>query len=125
MLKSCKYCGRIHDSKYDCGRRPVRQKSVTDKDKFRWTKAWQDKRDKIKERDKYLCQVCIRKMPPVLRHEYLQVHHAIPLEVDFDRRLDDDNLITLCDQCHELAEGGRIPYAEIKSIIDEQEERYG
>lgn len=24
MLKSCRYCGRIHDSAYDCGKKPQR-----------------------------------------------------------------------------------------------------
>ena len=62
MLKSCKYCGRKHDSKYICPKKPIRKRfNKTDKDKFRNTQAWQKKREDIKERDKGLCQVCIRK----------------------------------------------------------------
>ena len=63
MLKSCKYCGRIHDSKHICSHKPIRNKyKKTEEDKFRNTKAWQRKREYIKDRDKRLCQVCIRKL---------------------------------------------------------------
>lgn len=34
MLKSCKYCMKIHDSKYDCGKKPKRKKQGNDKDKY-------------------------------------------------------------------------------------------
>jgi 5-methylcytosine-specific restriction endonuclease McrA len=126
MLKSCKYCGRIHDSKTDCGRKPKRNKQGNDKDKFRWSKAWQNKRDEIKERDSYLCQVCIRKLYNTTRqynYDNLEVHHAIPLEQDFDRRLDNDNLITVCECHHEMAERGEIPRKVLLGIIDEQERK--
>lgn len=43
MLKSCKYCLKIHDSKLDCDKKPVRKKYGNNKDKFRWTHAWQKK----------------------------------------------------------------------------------
>ena len=49
MLKSCKYCGRIHDSKYICKEKPNRKKEVTEADKFRWTRLWQKKREEMKE----------------------------------------------------------------------------
>ena len=74
MLKSCKYCGRIHDSQYDCGRKPQPQKKIT------------------------------------------------YIETDYDRRLDDDNLLTVCGMHHEMCESGAIPYEVVKQIIDEQEE---
>ena len=124
MLKSCKYCGRIHDSKHDCGRKPQRQKQGNEKDRFRWTKAWQRKREEIKERDKYLCQICIRKLYDTeTQYSYssLEVHHAVPLEEDYEKRLDDDNLITLCERHHEKAERGEIPRKEILMIVREQE----
>jgi 5-methylcytosine-specific restriction endonuclease McrA len=123
MLKSCKYCGRIHDSKYDCGKKPKRIKGNTQADKFRWTKEWQDKRTEIKERDNYLCQVCIRKLYNTTNqytYDNISVHHAIPLSVNYDKRLDNDNLITVCDYHHEMAEKGIIDYKTIKNIIDEQ-----
>ncbi|UWG96793.1 HNH endonuclease [Dehalobacter sp. DCM] len=124
MLKSCKYCNRIHDTKHDCGKKPQRKKQGNDKDKFRSTKVWQNKREEIRQRDKYLCQVCIRKLYDThtqYTYDDLEVHHAIPLEQDFDKRLDNDNLITICERHHEMAERGEIPKDEILKIIAEQE----
>ena len=47
MLKSCSYCGKIHDSKYICKEKPKRKKEVTKADRFRWTRLWQKKREDI------------------------------------------------------------------------------
>ncbi len=124
MLKSCKYCGKIHDSKFDCGMKPKGKKQGNDKDKFRWTRAWQKKRNEIKKRDLYLCQVCIRKLYDTdnqYTYDDLEVHHAVPLEEDFEKRLEDSNLITLCGRHHEMAESGKIPFGSIQIIIMEQE----
>lgn len=124
MMRSCAYCGRIHDSKYDCGKKPKRIRKRNDKDSFRSTAQWQRKTEEIKERDSYLCQICIRDLYDTtcrLNGNRLSVHHAIPLQIDYDKRLDNDNLITICDKHHELAESGAIPYTTIKDIIDEQE----
>lgn len=125
MLRSCSYCHRIHDTKHDCGMKPRLSKyKGTEIDKFRWTAAWKQKRDEIRERDLNLCQVCIRNLYNTVyqyNYDYLSVHHAIPIETDYDKRLDNDNLLTMCDYHHKCAERGEIPYAEIKKIIDEQE----
>lgn len=126
MLKSCKYCGRIHDSKYDCGKKPKWKKERNDKNKFRSTQAWKKKSEEIRERDNYLCQVCIRKLFNTLNqytYNDLGVHHAVPLEQDFDKRLDNNNLLTICSYHHELAESGKIPLGVILKIIYEQENK--
>ncbi len=121
MLKSCKYCMRIHDSKFDCGKKPKRQKPINDINKFRWSRRWREKALQIKERDKYLCQLAIRENPPRYIYTDLEVHHAVPIEEDWDKRLDDDNLITLSEEYHEKAERGEIPREVILNIIAEQE----
>ena len=129
MLKSCSYCGRIHDSKLICPQKEKafsKRKKVTDKDKFRGTAAWKNKREEIKERDDFVCQICIRNLyNPIRKYETdnLQVHHAEPLEEDYNKRLDNDNLITLCGRHHEMAEDGTIPFEVIKEIICEQENK--
>ena len=126
MLKSCQYCGRIHDSKYDCGKRPQPRKKKNEVDRFRWSPAWKSKRAEIRERDSHVCQVCIRGLcEPDRQYETdnLSVHHALPIEQAWDKRLDNDNLITLCSKHHEMAESGAIPYNKVKEIIDEQESR--
>lgn len=116
MLKSCKYCGRIHDSKYDCGKKPKRQKPINDINKFRWSRQWREKRNQIVERDKYLCQVC--KANDKFTYNNLEVHHITPLEDDFDMRLDDDNLITLCEEHHEQAEHGEISREYLYRLLE-------
>lgn len=122
MLKSCKHCGRIHDSKYMCPSKPRRNnyKDVTEEDKFRSTYVWQKKRESIKQRDNYLCQVCIRKLYNTLKqynYEDIQVHHIVPLKEDYELRLEDDNLISLCKYHHELAEKGEIPRKILRGFI--------
>ncbi len=71
-----------------------------------------------------LCQVCVRGLYNSRRKfnsRDLSVHHIISLVTDFDRRLDNSNLITLCRYHHELAERGRIPARELLDIAAEQE----
>ena len=83
MLRACKYCGRIHDSKMRCGSRPASKKKITDKDRIRSSYEWQKKREDIKQRDRYVCQLCIRGLYGTRKryeHENLSVHHIIPLE---------------------------------------------
>ena len=127
MLKSCKYCMRIHDSKYNCGKKPQRKKHGNDKERFRWTQAWQKKREEIKQRDSYLCQICIRKLYDThnqYNYNDLEVHHGVPLEEDFEKRLDNDILLTICERHHEMAERGDISRREILDIAGEQEDKY-
>nr|WP_237068746.1 HNH endonuclease [Lysinibacillus sphaericus] len=47
----------------------------------------------------------------------LEVHHIEPIANAWDKRLEDDNLISLCRYHHELAEKGTIPAKELKNII--------
>ena len=126
MLKSCKYCGKIHDSKYICDSRPIKNKKITELDKFRWTRTWQNKREEIKKRDLYLCQICVRELyntKTKYNTEELSVHHNIPINEDYNKRLDNNNLITLCDYHHKMCERGEISREEVQKIIEEQEEK--
>lgn len=114
-LKSCKYCGRIHDSQIRCAQAqrtygPRRSEA----DNFRNTHAWQLKREDIRRRDFNLCRVCLAR--GVLTYEGLSVHHIWPLETHYARRLDDSNLITLCEADHEAAERGIIQAAELERL---------
>lgn len=126
MLRSCQYCGRIHDSKYICRYKTRRNKRTTDADRFRWTSLWQRKREEIKERDLYLCQICIRELYNTINKyntEELEVHHNIPINEDYNKRLDNDNLLTVCHYHHEMCEKKEISREEIQRIIMEQEEK--
>lgn len=126
IKKSCKYCGGIHEEDYKCKKQPVKKKRIDESVYFRNSQSWQNKRKKIRKRDNYLCQVCIRNLYNTERkynYENLQVHHAVPLNADKTLKLDDNNLITLCEYHHYLCDRGVIPYIEIRKIIDEQNNR--
>ena len=124
MLKSCQYCGKIHDSKYICTKKPTKKKQLSEADKFRRTSRWQKKREEIKKRDLFLCQICIRELyNTVTKYNMkdLSVHHNIPINEDYNKRLDNDNLLTVCSYHHEMCENREIPREEVQRIIDEQE----
>ena len=127
MLRSCKYCGRIHDVKSDCGKKPPsREHKNKEIAAFRHSRQWNKKANEIKQRDNYLCQVCIRNMYGTIRqfnYDDLSVHHIIPLAKNFEKRLDDTNLITLCKCHHELAERARIEVKVLLDIVSEQIEK--
>ena len=52
------------------------------------------------------------------------MHHIVPLVEDYEKRLDDDNLITLCSRHHEMAEKGDIDRRELLRIAKEQEKNF-
>lgn len=114
MLKACPYCGRIHDTRFDCGQRPARRKNGGRVDAFRGSNAWKIKRDAIRSRDLNLCRVCLA--AGRLQCSGLSVHHIEPLEEAWALRLEDDNLLTVCGRCHEQAEAGQIPREKLHTL---------
>lgn len=122
-LKSCVYCGRVHSTDFICPRKPIRNKNITKSNKFRNTSRWQKKRNEIKHRDRYICQVCYRNLYNTIKkinYENIQVHHIVPLEEDISLALDNENLISICIYHHKLAETNNIPRIELKKIAEEQ-----
>ncbi len=125
MLKSCQYCGKIHDSKFDCGRKPQRIKRRGKKEQFRSSGEWQRKAEEIKQRDKYLCQLCLRNFKGTrqqLNSRELSVHHIEPLEEAFEKRVEEDNLLTVCGIHHEMAESGEIDRKTLHEIAKHMRE---
>lgn len=113
MLKSCRYCGRVHPAGFVCKASPKKapRASVTRADRFRWSEAWKRRRAVIRQRDLDFCRVCLaqgRAMPGGTGGCAVQVHHIEPLEERYDLRLAEDNLITLCPMHHKQAETGDI-----------------
>ena len=118
MMKTCSVCGKIHDFNKVCKRQNDKKKSEASR--FRNTNKWIEKRRQIRERDKNLCQVCLTgKYNTNYRYSYndLEVHHITPINEDYSKRLDSDNLITLCRYHHEMAEAGEIPREELQEIV--------
>jgi 5-methylcytosine-specific restriction endonuclease McrA len=111
MKRACPYCGKIHDKKYVCEMRPEKRypsrSSPNREDKFRWSYEWKMKREYILKRDRYLCVACINNLEGTVRrlnNVDLSVHHIRPLKTNWELRLCDENLITLCRNHHEMAE---------------------
>lgn len=135
MLKACSYCGHIHDGKYMCeqkeqsirNRQSKRSKANKRVYDFHRSHKWKGKSIAIRERDNYCCQICIRGLHnPERKYETdnISVHHIVPVVEDWEHRLDDENLITLCSRHHEQAEKGEIKRDELQKIAKEQEKRW-
>ena len=127
MKRSCQYCGGIHPHNHKCARKPKREFKVTYIDKFRWTKPWQLKRKYIKDRDKHLCQICLRlRYHTQTQYNFtdIEVHHIDSIANAWDKRLDDDNLISLCITHHKMAERHEIAQDELWAIAKENNIKY-
>ncbi|MDO4963001.1 MAG: HNH endonuclease [bacterium] len=123
MLRTCSVCGGIHEEDKMC-KRLYNKKIDTKAVSFRNSYDWRIKRTQIRVRDMFLCQVCLKEKHDTnfkYNHNHVQIHHIIPIEEDFSKRLDDNNLICLCSYHHRLAEDGIISCEELKQIIQEKE----
>jgi hypothetical protein len=65
---------------------------------FYSSSSWKNKRFEIMKKDNFKCKVC--NFIPAKSHGKLNVHHIIRLSKDWNLRLNNDNLITLCVECH-------------------------
>lgn len=122
MLKTCARCGKIVDENHICPYKKYRKKNKDSKaDRFRSTKAWTDKSLEIRTRDRYLCKVCEANLYNTVRqfnYDKLEVHHIIKVTEDYNKRLDNDNLISLCAYHHKLADNGEIPKEILQDLIN-------
>ena len=112
MMTVCPGCGELHPlGTRSCKpSRPPKRETIANE--IRKTHKWRTKSEQIRERDMYLCQVCLTNGYDTVQqytYENLSVHHIIPLSENPNRSLDDNNLITVCDHRHKLAESGKIP----------------
>lgn len=117
MLVSCNACGRYHNRGELCPLRgprsgPKEESYIT---RFRSSRAWQKQREYIRNRDKQLCQLCLQNGKYTFSR--LQVHHIETIKRAWTKRLDENNLVTLCPACHNLAENGIIKAGELKDIV--------
>ena len=118
MLRSCKYCGRTHDTVYICPQKAARIKAMnyrhtTTADKFRHTLAWTNMSKRVRDRDHYMCLCCADGIAKdgkinLIETDDLSVHHIEPIEENYDLRLDETNLITVCGRHHEMCESQLI-----------------
>lgn len=77
---------------------------------FRSSYAWKKKRKEIKALYGGKCAVCGST-------KNLQVHHIIPITILPELKLDNNNLIPLCERYHTLAHSGILNQTKLKSNI--------
>lgn len=128
MLRSCKYCGGIHDPHTICPKKPIYNygaKTNRHRSKagdIRKRNIWKLKSIEIRQRDKYLCRYCLTQ-GKLTAHD-LSVHHIVPINEDDALSFENSNLITLCNKCHDLAEHGLIDRELLKDLAITEAQLY-
>ena len=91
LCSSCKAKADERHKQYDGS---VRDKRSA---KFYSSEGWIRHRSKCLTEANYQCQLCKRqgRVTPAT-----EVHHKVPIRVDWSKRLDEHNLIALCHRCH-------------------------
>lgn len=99
------------------------------------SKAWKIKRMEILKRDRFECQDCIGRLRRAREQGIIltgserdirraeEVHHKQELREHPELALDDDNLISLCTQCHNVRHG-RHPNRFVKRRQRVNDERW-
>ena len=88
-----RYCDK-HKKEYNRYNRERNDKEYVE---FYKTKEWQQMRKLALARDRYQCVMCRNKGIITMAD---MVHHIIPVKKDWNKRLELDNLMSLCDACH-------------------------
>ena len=118
---TCSRCGIVPRG-HKCPYKTYKKKAYdTEADKFRKTKRWSNKSLEIRQRDRYLCRVCEANLYNTIQQfnfTEVEVHHIEKLNENFDKRLDNDNLITLCRYNPKMADDGNIPKKVLYGLIN-------
>lgn len=96
-LTTTGYCEKHTTSKAENNRyydKYIRNKKH---DRFYHSVAWKKLRDYIWIRDNGMCQQCLKEKKITIGKI---VDHIIPIEIDWNKRLDEDNVWLLCQSCH-------------------------
>ncbi|AVQ34413.1 HNH endonuclease [Staphylococcus muscae] len=82
-------------------------------DWFYRSKAWERIREIALDRDNYLCQMC-------LEHGEITdakiVHHIVYVDHDFSKALEIDNLMSVCQKCHNQIHAKDTNYKKENSL---------
>lgn len=117
MLKACSRCGKIHPYSYTCnvGRaRSFADRQDKEASRLRSTRAWQVKREHIKESAFNLCEVC--KAQGLYNFTDIEIHHIKKLSQEPTGLLEDDNLIALCKLHHIQADRGQLEATYLQEL---------
>ena len=109
LYKLCPHCGRKVDyysqcecvDKYKKDKYKAYKNNRKDKKEqsFYSSTAWIRLRDTIRSRQHGMCVVCYLKDNKIINQDV--VHHITELKEDYSKRLDEDNLICLCNKHHD------------------------
>lgn len=88
-----RYCS-IHQGEYNRYNKERTDREYTD---FYKSKEWLVVRAIALARDRYQCVMCRNKG---IITKATMVHHIVPVKKDWNKRLDINNLMSLCDACH-------------------------
>ena len=104
-----------------------------EKKKFYNSKQWKAKRIEILDRDRHECQDCRKRLQEAVKNNVVlsaeerkirqanEVHHIKELSEEPDMALDDNNLISLCTQCHNERHGRTVKkFAKKKEPVTEE-----
>lgn len=119
MYRACSKCGKIHPYNKKCYIGDSFRKKNTNANKFRNTTGWKYKSEEIRQDSKYLCSICLDNN--IYNYDNLEVHHIEPLEQNYERRLDNYNLICLCNSHHREAEEGKIDKEYLFKLASKRE----
>ena len=138
MLRSCPYCGRIHDVTMICPQKETaleKRKAYrnghrgkdTPEDRFRHTNRWKVIRESVYHRDRGLCLCCLAELEGTeikYNTERLAAHHIVPLREDYNQKDALDNLLLVCQTHHDMCEDGTIPRSTQKLLAQWSEEGF-
>lgn len=94
--KYCEVCEAKSNNRhkeYKKYRKDIREQSFYSSD------PWRLKREKIKDKDNGCCLLCLNEHKSKSMDT---VHHIIELKEDWNKRFEEDNLISLCESCHQV-----------------------
>lgn len=124
---TCKYCGVVRRGNHNCPyKTKAKPKESTEQRRFRNSQAWIKKSAEIKQKAKHLCEVCLDdkyNTINLLNYKDLETHHIEPIGENYDRRLDNYNLVVLCQQHHKMAEKGDIPKEYLFKLAEKREDK--
>lgn len=96
VITKGRYCS-VHKPTYKRTKRPT---YVHKNKPFYRTREWKDLCFAVDVREGDQCQRCHR----LVFGKHKQHHHIVPIQVDPSLRLDPDNIMLLCEDCHPIVE---------------------
>ena len=79
------------------------------------SKQWHELRNFKWQESNGLCELCLK---DGIINEAREIHHIVPIEKDWNKRLDYDNLIALCSDCHNAQHERISPLQKFLNVWD-------